>query len=68
MQKAPLAKRVEHIEGEAVRSILRTGAKKPDTMLLPDFYTPRAIELLTDYILELEEERRKLRAKLEECF
>jgi hypothetical protein len=30
-------------------------------MYLPDFYTPRAIELLTDYILELEE-------KLRECF
>lgn len=59
--KPPLSERVEKIEGEQARSILRAGAKKPDGMYLPDFYTPRAIELLTDYILELEE-------KLRECF
>ena len=59
MQKAPLARRVEEIEGETARSILRTGAKKPDGYFLPDFYTPRAIELLTDYILELEQKVRE---------
>jgi len=52
MEKRPLKERIEQIQNESVRSVLRAGTATGDS--LREFYIPRAIELLADYILELE--------------
>jgi len=64
MKKASLEQQIGKIESATVRSILGVGAKKPGGYLLPDFYTPLAIEILADYILELEKKGRKDRNAL----
>ena len=53
MEKKPLKERIEEIRNESVRSMLRAGTAAGDS--LREFYIPRALELFTDYVLELEE-------------
>lgn len=53
MEKKPLKERIERIRNESVRSMLRAGTAAGDS--LREFYIPRALELFTDYVLELEE-------------
>lgn len=51
--KQPIEKRIEQIDDELVRTILRSGIGKQEQFY--DTYTPRAVEILTDKFRELEE-------------
>lgn len=53
-EKPPLIDRVDEVRDETIRSVLRAGAGKPIDTYIGDLYTPRAIELLTDHILDLQ--------------
>jgi hypothetical protein len=48
----PLHEKIERIQDEQVRAILRAGVNKKQQMY--DTYTPRAVEILCDKWLDLE--------------
>jgi hypothetical protein len=55
-KKRSLTERIEMIDDELVRSILRAGAGKRKKV--DEFYTDRAVEILTDKWLEMERRMR----------
>lgn len=59
--KEPVEKRIERVENERIRSILRAGVKLSERdEHIYDFYTPQAVGHIADYVLELEEKLKEI--------